>query len=119
MSAEPFLKMRVVSIPFSDEEPIRQGGAAGGVAAWRMQGIVLVLDATQSMEPYIEETLEAVAEMIGRIEDGPIGDRVNFGIVGFRDNPEAVPELVYRVRVFAPLLRNAGIDAPLGRRLLS
>ena len=112
MNAEPFLKMRVVSVPLTDEDPVdhkpqlealRQADA----------GIVIVLDATQSMEPYIEETLEAVREMIERIKDGPIGDRVNFGVIGFRDNPATVPELVYRVRVFAPLLRGAGIEAPL------
>ena len=112
MNAEPFLKMRVVSVPLSDEDPVdhkpqlealRQADA----------GIVIVLDATQSMEPYIQETLEAVREMIERIKGGSIGDRVNFAVVGFRDNPGAAPGLEYRVRVFAPLSREAGIDAPL------
>ena len=113
MSAEVFLKMRVVSIPLTEEEPEEEEESKQEALRKADAGIVLVLDATQSMEPYIEETLEAVGEMIGQIKDGPIGDRVNFGVIGFRDNPETVPELVYRVRVFAPLLRDAGIDAPL------
>ena len=113
MSAEVFLKMRVVSIPLTEEEPEEEEESKQEALRKADAGIVLVLDATQSMEPYIEETLEAVGEMIGQIKDGPIGDRVNFGVIGFRDNPESVPELVYRVRVFAPLLRDAGIDAPL------
>ena len=108
MSAEVFLKLRVVSIPLTEEEPEEEEETRLEALRKADAGIVLVLDATQSMEPYIEETLEAVGEMIGQIKDGPIGDRVNFGVIGFRDNPETVPELVYRVRVFAPLLRDAG-----------
>ena len=112
MSAEAFLKMRVVSIPLKEEDPPAEEAQAE-VLRMADAGIVLVLDSTQSMEPYIEETLEAVREMVERIEGGPIGDRVNFGVIGFRDNPEAAPGLEYRVRVFAPLERDAGSDAPL------
>lgn len=112
MNAEAFLKMRVVSIPLTEDEAPEE--AAQEEALRKADaGIVIVLDATQSMEPYIEETLEAVREMVERIKGGSIGDRVNFGIVGFRDNPEAAPGLEYRVRVFAPLSRGAGVDAPL------
>ena len=77
-------------------------------------GIVIALDSTQSMEPYIAETLEVVREAVSRIKDSEIGDRVHFGIIGFRDNPDAVEGLDYRVRVFAPLDRGADADAPLG-----
>ena len=112
MNAETFLKMRIVSIPLSEKDPADR---TAQVEALRKAdaGIVIVLDATQSMEPYIQETLEAVREMIEQIEGGSIGDRVNFAVVGFRDNPGAAPGLEYRVRVFAPLSREAGIDAPL------
>lgn len=112
MNAEPFLKMRVVSVPLKTEEPADREAQAD-VLRRADAGIVIVLDATQSMEPYIEETLEAVREMVERIEGGSIGDRVNFGIVAFRDNPAVAPGLEYRVRVFAPLSRGAGVDAPL------
>ena len=112
MSAEAFLKMRVVSIPLR-EEVARDEQTPAEALRMADAGIVLVLDSTQSMEPYIEETLEAVREMVERIKGGPIGERVHFGVVGFRDNPAAAPGLEYRVRVFAPLARDAGMEAPL------
>ena len=112
MNAELFLKMRVASIPLVEEDPevtakreeaLRQADA----------GILLVLDSTTSMEPYIEETLEAVSEMVARIKGGDIGDRVHFGVIGFRDNPLAAPGLEYRVREFQPLSREAAPDAAM------
>ena len=112
MSAEAFLKMQVVSIPLREEEP-RAEQTREEALQMADAGIALVLDSTQSMEPYIEETLEAVREMVERIKGGPIGERVHFGVIGFRDNPEAAPGLEYRVRVFAPLARASGMDAPL------
>ena len=107
-----FLKMRVASIPLKEDEPedremqeqaLQQADA----------GILLVLDSTQSMEPYIEETLEVVRETVERIKGGPIGDRVHVGVIGFRDNPDAAPGLEYRVRTFAELSREAPVEAPL------
>ena len=112
MNFEAFLKMRVVSIPLTEEEPENREMQEQALQQ-ADAGIVLVLDATQSMEPYIEETLEVVGETIERIKGGPIGDRVHVGVIGFRDNPDAAQGLEYRVRTFAPLARDAGIEAPL------
>ena len=112
MSAEAFLKMRVVSIPLTEADPPEKEAQAE-VLRKADAGIILLLDSTQSMEPYIEETLEAVREMVERIKGGPIGDRVHFGVIAFRDNPEASPGLEYRVRVFTPLARGAGSEVPL------
>ena len=112
MNFEAFLKMRVVSIPLTEEEPENREMQEQALQQ-ADAGIVLVLDATQSMEPYIEETLEVVGETIERIKGGPIGDRVHVGVIGFRDNPDAAQGLEYRVRTFAPLARDAGIETPL------
>ena len=112
MNFEAFLKMRVVSIPLTEEEPENREMQEQALQQ-ADAGIVLVLDATQSMEPYIEETLEVVGETIERIKGGPIGDRVHVGVIGFRDNPDAAAGLEYRVRTFAPLARDAGIETPL------
>ena len=112
MSAEAFLKMRVVSIPLTEEDPPEKEAQAE-VLRKADAGIILLLDSTQSMEPYIEETLEVVREMVERIKGGPIGDRVHFGVIAFRDNPGAALGLEYRVRVFTPLARDAGSEAPL------
>lgn len=107
-----FIKMRVASIPLKEDEPEDQEKQEQALQQ-ADAGIVLLLDATQSMGPYIEETLEVVKETVERIKGGPIGDRVHVGVIGFRDNPDASPGLEYRVRVFAELSREAGVEAPL------
>ena len=112
MSADLFLKMRVASVPLQDEaaaeaslpeDSIRDSDA----------GIMIVLDTTRSMEPFIAETLEVMDEEIRKIAGTQTGERVHFGVLGFRDNPDAVAGIDYRVRVFAPLERDSAIDAPL------
>ena len=112
MNAETFLKMKVASVSLKEAVPEQEPPPAD-LSQSADAGIVIVLDATQSMEPYIAETLEVVRAAIGRIRDGAIGDRVHFGIIGFRDNPHAAPGLEYRVRVFAPLDRETGADAAI------
>ncbi len=112
MTAELFLKMRVASVSLR-EAPPDDGRTAEELLRESDAGIVIALDSTQSMEPFIEETLEVVRMSVSRIKGSAIGDRVHFGIIGFRDNPEAVDGLGYRVRVFAPLDREAASSAPL------
>ena len=112
MNAELFLKMRVASVTLN-EDPGEDVPMVSDLLQSSDAGIVIALDSTQSMEPYIAETLEVVREAVSRIKDSEIGDRVHFGIIGFRDNPDAVEGLDYRVRVFAPLDRGADADAPL------
>ena len=68
-------------------------------------GIVLVLDTTSSMRNYIELTRRVLQNTVERIAGTDIGELVNFGIIGFRDNPEAVPELEYRTRTLIDLER--------------
>jgi len=120
-----FLKMQIASIPLNQGETGSLNmQAQGDTSALRQQAlqqalqqadaaIVLVLDTTMSMDPYIEETLEVVKETVERIKGGAIGDRVHVGVVGFRDNPAPSPGLEYRVRVFAGLSREAGVEASL------
>ena len=112
MNAELFLKMRVASVTLN-EDPGEDVPMVTELLQSSDAGIVIALDSTQSMEPYIAETLEVVREEVSRIKDSEIGDRVHFGIIGFRDNPDAVEGLDYRVRVFAPLDRGADANAPL------
>ncbi len=112
MSADLFLKMRVASVPLQGES-----GAGTSLSEDSIRdsdaGVMIVLDTTRSMEPFIAETLEVMEEEIRRIAGTQTGERVHFGILGFRDNPDAAEGIDYRVRVFAPLERGAAIDAPL------
>jgi hypothetical protein len=99
MTFDPFLELRVASVPLREDPP-----AASDLADFDA-GVVFVIDTTLSMEPYIEETKEAVEEIIGGIRDSDVGARVHFGLWGFRDNVDAVPEIEYRTREYLPLAR--------------
>jgi serine/threonine-protein kinase PpkA len=66
-------------------------------------GIVFVIDTTLSMQPYIERTREVMRAAYTQIEAAELGDRVSFGLVGFRDSTEAVPGLQYVSRTYANL----------------
>lgn len=111
VTGELFLKMRIASVPLEQPEPEADPEARADALRKAQAGIVLVLDATQSMEPYLAETLSAVRELIDGVRSGPAGDRVNFGVVAFRDDPEAAPGLGWRTRSFAPLDPSAPVEA--------
>jgi hypothetical protein len=66
-------------------------------------GVLLVMDATRSMGPYIAVTRAAVEDLYQRIAGSEIGERVSFGLVAFRDSTELVPELEYVTRSFVTL----------------
>src|SRR5690606_33360685 len=70
-------------------------------------GIVFVIDATLSMQPYIERTRDIMREVYGQIEAAGLSDRVGYGLVAFRDNTSAVPGLQYVSRVYADLTGSA------------
>ena len=84
--------------------PLNQGEKAG-IADNFDAGIVFVFDTTRSMDPFIASTQKAVERIIGDLQGTDIGDRVQFGVVAFRDNPAAAPGLEYRTRTLLPLAR--------------
>ena len=69
-------------------------------------GVVFVIDTTMSMQPYIDRTRAAVSRVIAELEGSSFGDRVSFGLVGFRD---ATGGLAYAAQLYAPL--DASFDA--------
>ncbi|WP_299628895.1 vWA domain-containing protein [uncultured Tateyamaria sp.] len=68
-------------------------------------GIVLVLDTTQSMENYIALTQRVLQGTVRQIQNTEIGELVNFGAIGFRDNVDAAPGLEYRTKTLIGLER--------------
>ncbi|MFS8607546.1 MAG: VWA domain-containing protein [Gammaproteobacteria bacterium] len=84
--------LRVASVPLRDpaNDPYRAA-------------IVFVIDTTQSMRPYIERTREIMRDVYAEIEQAGLSDKVAYGLVGFRDSTDAVPQLGYVSRVFATL----------------
>ena len=103
LNYEDVLLMEVASVPLKAAPP-GDADADARAAAFDV-GIVFVLDTTQSMETYIARTQKVLQNTVERIAGTEIGKLVNFGAIGFRDNPEAVPELEYRTRVLAGMER--------------
>lgn len=66
-------------------------------------GLVFAIDATLSMDPYIDRTREAVMKIYEALGDAGLVGNVNFGLVAFRDSPKAVPELDYLARTYVTL----------------
>ncbi|WP_425043967.1 vWA domain-containing protein [Primorskyibacter sp. S87] len=108
LNYEPNLLMEVASVPLREKD-----AQAGAIADNFDAGIVFVFDTTRSMDPYIARTQAAVERIVGDIRGTEIGERVQFGVVGFRDNTGAAPGLDYRTRTLLPLLRRKDQDAVL------
>jgi len=66
-------------------------------------GVTFVIDTTSSMQDYIDRTRDTIEAIFNTIRNSPVGEQVSFGLVGFRDNVEAVPELEYTSQVLVNL----------------
>ncbi len=66
-------------------------------------GIVLVVDTSVSMQPYIDRVREVVSQIQARLAARGELDRVSFGLVGFRSSVERTPGLEYVTRVLVGL----------------
>jgi hypothetical protein len=65
--------------------------------------VVFVIDSTLSMDPYIDRTREAVRKIYDTITREDLTGDVSFGLIAFRDNPQAVPELGYLTQTYVNL----------------
>lgn len=63
--------------------------------------VVFVIDASISMNPYIQRTQEAIRKVYDQIEAQGVGNQVRFGLIAFRSNVNAVPGLEYTTRMYA------------------
>jgi len=85
----------------------RKGSALkGGIPNYRA-GVVFVIDSTLSMEPYIARTREVVRKIYTRLERGGLIEKVNFGLVDFRDSIQAEKGLEYLAKVQVTLTNGA------------
>ena len=66
-------------------------------------GVVFVVDTTISMDPYIRATRDALREVYAAVEAAGMSDAVSFGLVGYRDNVAAAPDLGYAAQTFVTL----------------
>ncbi|MEM6310365.1 MAG: vWA domain-containing protein, partial [Pseudomonadota bacterium] len=120
LTYDEILMMQVASVPKQEDTSGAQE-LQGDNSAFDV-GIVFVLDTTQSMEPYIAATARVLQNTVRQIEGTEIGKLVNFGVIGFRDNVEAVPGLEYRTKTLIDVQRRsdqtpvlAAVDAQVAR----
>ncbi len=100
LNSEVNLLMKLASVPLQSE-----AAQAGAIADNFDAGIVFVFDTTQSMGPFIARTQSAIERIVDEVKGTDIGDRVQFGVVAFRDSTDAAPGLEYRTRTLLPLQR--------------
>ncbi len=63
-------------------------------------GLVFVIDTTESMQPYIEQTRAAISDIVAGIKDSAVRNNFRFGLVAFRDSLADTPALEYATRVY-------------------
>jgi serine/threonine-protein kinase PpkA len=64
-------------------------------------GVVFVIDASSSMQPYIRRTREVMRDVLKQVEEAGLKDKVRFGVVGYRDDPRKVAGVEYLAKTFA------------------
>ena len=78
-------------------------------------GVVFVVDTTISMEPYVARTRATIEALTAKLAASEEGDRVSFGLIGFRDvMPDGSPD-GYITKVFATLADGHDRASLLGR----
>lgn len=65
--------------------------------------VVLVVDTTVSMQPYIDQVRDVVHELQSRIAERGELDSVSFGLVGFRNSTQKTPGLEYVAKTLITL----------------
>lgn len=58
------------------------------------------------MDPYIDRTREAVRKIYDTITKEDLTGDVSFGLIAFRDNPQAVPDLDYLTHTYVTFIRD-------------
>jgi len=62
--------------------------------------VVFVIDLTNSMGPFIEQTKRSIESLAFQLEQKNLADRIRFGLIGYRDNVEVVPGLEFTAKDF-------------------
>ena len=97
-NGQPVQLLNVASIdPGTAAPAVRSKDAANG--ATKAEGfrtaVVLVVDTSVSMQPYIDQVRQVVHQLQEKIAERGELDSVSFGLVGFRNNVSKTPGLEY------------------------
>lgn len=105
-NGQPVQLLNVASIDPGNTPQKNEAGAQAQVPFTRdgfRTGIVLVVDTSVSMQPYIDQVRDVVAELQSQIARRGELDHVSFGMVGFRNNVSKTPGLEYLTKVLVTL----------------
>ena len=80
-------------------------GPGAGITNFN-SAVVFVIDATSSMQPYIDRTSKALEEVLKQAEDAKVLNRVRFGLVGFQDDPAKTKGVEYLSKIFVDPAQN-------------
>ncbi|MEP7299987.1 MAG: vWA domain-containing protein [Caldimonas sp.] len=96
--------VRVASVAGDGGAPAKpatpQALSEEGIANFK-SAVVFVVDATSSMQPYIDRQRSAMETILKEAEQTKIADRIRFGIVAFQDDPAKTRGVEYLTKVFA------------------
>lgn len=101
-------RMRVVKVAsITRDAPAAAAPAApapaqqdAGIANFN-SAVVFVIDASASMQPYIDRTRKAMEEVLRAAEAAKLTERIRFGLVAYQDDPKKTPGMEYLSKVFA------------------
>ncbi len=91
--------VKVASVTAENSEPEKPGKETG-IANFNA-AVVFVIDATSSMQPYIDRTRSTIDMVLRQAEAAKLTDRIRFGLVAFQDDPSKTKGMEYLSRVFA------------------
>lgn len=63
--------------------------------------VVFVIDASSSMQPYIDRTRKAMEEVLKQAEAAKVASRIRFGLVAYQDDPAKTKGVEYLSKIFA------------------
>lgn len=100
--------VKVASVTREGASPAAGADAAGlsGIANFN-SAVVFVIDATSSMQPYIDRTRKALEEVLRQAEEAKVLNRIRFGLVAYQDDPAKTKGVEYLSRVFVSPAQNA------------
>ena len=95
--------VKVASLTQDSTAAPQQSGAPANDAAITNfnSAVVFVIDATSSMQPYIDGTRRAMQQVLAQADEAKVANRVRFGVVAFQDDPAKTKGVEYLSRIFA------------------
>ena len=111
--ATKLLKVAVVNANLQEQGAKAATGEEADPLAGFKVAITFVIDTTLSMDPYIEQTRDAIRRICDKTQTTPWRKRFNFAVIAFRDSLKARPELAYTWRRVADFKDGRDCDALL------